>query len=85
MQAEAGERLFPTNALGTPLPPLQIPEFDISDWVIWEGLAFIPLDAPAFGGAIVGLGHRNTDYPLKARDAAGARPTAPAGSACGSS
>jgi hypothetical protein len=50
---------FSSDERGRPMPTLSIQGLgDVSDWTDWEGLAWIPPDAPVHGGTIAGLGHR---------------------------
>jgi len=54
--------LFAVDLAGRPQPTLQLSGLaDPGSWASWEGLAWIPPDAPAHGGTIAGLGTRTTD------------------------
>jgi hypothetical protein len=55
---ENATKFFSTNAAGHPLPTLNLRGLDTSDWVQWEGMAWIPPNAPAHGGTIAALGIR---------------------------
>jgi len=53
---------FSSDESGHPQPSITIKGLgDVSDWLDWEGLAWIPVGAPAHGGTIAALGHRNPD------------------------
>jgi len=50
---------FSSDESGNPMPTLNIKGLgDVSDWQDWEGLAWIPVGAPAHGGTIAALGSR---------------------------
>ncbi|HVP60213.1 MAG TPA: hypothetical protein VMT11_06625 [Myxococcaceae bacterium] len=58
--ATIADRLFSCDAEGHPRPTLRLKGLaDLADWEIWEGMAWIPPDAPAHGGTIAALGARS--------------------------
>jgi hypothetical protein len=57
----AGAQLFSTDQAGHPKPTLSLKGLDTTSWLGWEGLAWIPPDAPTHGGTIAGLGSRSND------------------------
>jgi len=59
--AENATRFFSSDDGGHPRPTLNLKGLDTTDWGNWEGLAWIPLDAPAHRGTIAGLGMHASD------------------------
>ncbi len=56
-------KLFSCDAEGHPRPTLEIKGLgDTSDWSSWEGMAWIPQDAPAHRGTIAALGSRKSEF-----------------------
>ena len=54
--------LFSSDENGHPLPTLNLKGLgDVSSWLQWEGLAWIPPGAPVHGGTIAGIGHPTQD------------------------
>lgn len=59
LSADGAAAFATTDAQGRPRPLLAITGLDTTDWSNWEGLAWIPPEAPAHGGTIAGLGMRS--------------------------
>jgi len=58
LQQSAAE-FFSSDATGRPQPTLKIKGLgDTSTWAQWEGMAWIPTNAPAHAGTIAAIGHR---------------------------
>jgi hypothetical protein len=56
---ENATKFFSADASGHPRPTLNLRGLDTSDWVQWEGMSWIPPNAPAHGGTIAALGIRS--------------------------
>jgi hypothetical protein len=57
----AATQLFVSDALGNAQPPLNLVGLDATNWSNWEGMSWVPADAPAFPNTIAALGFRVSD------------------------
>jgi hypothetical protein len=60
LQAQSAAQFFSSDLTGRPQPTLNIKGLgDTSTWAQWEGIAWIPPNAPAHGGTLAAIGHRS--------------------------